>query len=67
VVAAFDKSLLAGMFHYHCPTMIVVRQVLFNPSEPLATAMAPFFSMMATTLAWKQDKQIVISSDGGSC
>jgi hypothetical protein len=25
------------------------------------------FSMMTTTLAWKQDKQVVISSVGGSC
>jgi hypothetical protein len=42
MVAAFDnESLLVGMFHYHRLTMIVVCQVLFNPSKPLVTSLFP--------------------------
>jgi hypothetical protein len=58
VVVAFDvKSLLVGMFHHHGLTMIVVyAEVLFNPSKPLVTAMAPLFSMMARTVGSRQSR-----------
>jgi hypothetical protein len=64
---AFDiKSLLAGMFHHHRLTMIVVCQVLFNPGKPLVTAMALLF-FHEDNNCWKQEKQVVMSSSGGRC
>jgi hypothetical protein len=64
VVAVFGvKSLLAGMFHHHRPTMIVVGQALFNPGKPLVTAMALLF-FHDDNNCWKQEKQVVMSSVG---
>jgi hypothetical protein len=67
VVAAFNiESLLAGMFSHHGPTMIVVRQVLFNPGKPLVTAMTPLL-FHDDNNCWKQEKQVVMSSVGRRC
>jgi hypothetical protein len=47
--------------------MIVVCQVLFNPSKPLVTAMAPLFFHDDNNSCLEAGQQVVISSVGGSC
>jgi hypothetical protein len=47
--------------------MIVVCQVLFNPSKPLVTAMAPLFFHDENNSCLEAGQQVVISSVGGSC